>query len=145
MRLTTFTDYSIRVLIYLAVSTDEYSTIREIAEKYGVSKNHLMKVVQLLGQRGYVISQRGKKGGLRLKKPPAEIGIGALVRDMESDLALVECMGDDNQCIIKPSCEVQAVLSEALGAFFDVLDAYTLEDIVRGRRRAKLIKILDFN
>jgi len=145
MRLTTFTDYSFRVLVYLTVSGDEHSTIREIAERYGISRNHVMKVVQVLSQRGYVISQRGKNGGLRLNKPPAEISIGTLVREMENDLALVECLGDNNQCILQPSCELQGILSEALGAFFAVLDAYTLEDVLHGRRCAELVKILNVN
>lgn len=142
MRLTTYTDYSLRVLIYLAVSNDEHSTIREISESYGISRNHLMKVVQELSQRGYVTALRGKNGGLRLNKAAADISIGALVRDMENDLALAECLGENNQCILTPACLLKSVLSEALQAFFATLDAYTLEDILPGRKRADLVKIL---
>jgi Rrf2 family nitric oxide-sensitive transcriptional repressor len=142
MRLTSFTDYSIRVLIYLAVSGDEQATIREISQRYNLSRNHLMKVVQALSQKGYLIAVRGKNGGLRLKMSPAEINIGAVVREMENDLALAECMGDGNQCILTPACKLKSVLSEALGAFFEVLDAYTLEDIVSGRQQAELIALL---
>ena len=98
MRLTTFTDYSLRVLIYLAVSDDGQPTIREIAQRYDISRNHLMKVVQELSQKGYLIASRGKRGGLRLGIPPAEIKIGMLVRDMESDFALAECLGDKCHC-----------------------------------------------
>jgi Rrf2 family nitric oxide-sensitive transcriptional repressor len=142
MRLTTFTDYSLRVLIYLAVSNDEHPTIREISERYGISRNHLMKVVQELSQRGYVIALRGKNGGLRLNNAPADIGIGTLIREMENDLALAECLGENNQCILTPACQLKAVLAEALQAFFRTLDAYTLEDILPGRKRAELVKIL---
>lgn len=93
MRLTTFTDYSLRVLIYLAVKGEESATIAEIAQNYDISRNHLMKVVQELSQQGYLIALRGKNGGLRLKMSPAEINIGELVRAMENDLSLAECFG----------------------------------------------------
>lgn len=143
MRLTTFTDYSLRVLIYLAVNTEEQATIREIAQCYGISRNHLMKVAQELSQRGYVIAMRGKNGGLRLSMPPCEIKIGKVVREMEGDLALAECLGENNQCILSPACELQIMLSEALQAFFTTLDSYTLEDVIAGQQQAELIKILD--
>lgn len=143
MRLTSFTDYSLRVLIYLAVNGEAQVTIREIAQRYGISRNHLMKVVQDLSQKGYLNASRGKNGGLRLKMLPAEINIGALVRDMENDLALAECLGVNNHCILKPACRLKSVLREALDAFFQVLDAYTLEDILPGRNRAELARILD--
>lgn len=142
MRLTTFTDYALRVLIYLAVSDDRQPTIREIAERYDISRNHLMKVVQELSQKGYLIAARGKRGGLRLGMPPAEIKIGMLVRDMESDFALAECLGENGQCILDPGCRLRSVLTEALDAFIAALDAYTLQDIVSGRKRAKLLKVL---
>lgn len=143
MRLTTFTDYSLRVLIYLAVNGEESTTIREIAERYGISKNHLMKVVQDLSQRGYVTAVRGKNGGLRLNTPPAEIKIGTLVRHMERDLALAECLGENNQCILTPACGLKSILCEALESFFTTLDNYTLEDILPGKQKAELIQILD--
>lgn len=143
MRLTTFTDYSLRVLIYLAVRDGQHATIREIAETYGISRNHLMKVVQELSQKGYVAALRGKNGGLHLKKSPAEIRIGALVREMENDVALTECLGDNNQCILTPACGLKIVLADALQAFFATLDAYTLEDILPGQKRAELVKILN--
>tara|TARA_R110001592_G_C13192743_1_gene753255 strand:- start:6850 stop:7284 length:435 start_codon:yes stop_codon:yes gene_type:complete len=143
MRLTTFTDYSLRVLIYLAVRDGQHATIREIAEAYGISRNHLMKVVQELSQKGYVAALRGKNGGLQLKKSPADIRIGALVREMENDVALTECLGDNNQCILTPACGLKIVLADALQAFFATLDAYTLEDILPGQKRAELVKILN--
>jgi Rrf2 family nitric oxide-sensitive transcriptional repressor len=142
MRLTSFTDYSLRVLVYLAVSGEEQVTIREISQRYGVSRNHLMKVVQALSQKGYLIALRGKNGGLRLKISPAEINVGTLVREMENDLVLAECLGDNNQCILTPACKLKFVLSEALNAFFEVLDAYTLEDMLPEGKRTELISIL---
>lgn len=143
MRLTTFTDYSVRVLIYLAVSHDEQPTIRAIAERFGVSRNHLMKVVHELSKRGYVTALRGKNGGLRLNISPADIQIGKLIKELENDLALTECLGGNNQCILTPSCELKTILNEALQAFFATLDAYTLEDILCGQKRAELIEIIN--
>lgn len=143
MRLTTFTDYALRVLIYLAVNEESQPTIREIAQHYDISRNHLMKVVQELSQKGYLIASRGKNGGLRLGLPLADIKIGKLVRDMESDFALAECLGDHGHCVLTPVCELKPVFIEALDAFFQTLDAYTLQDIVAGRRRARLLKVLN--
>lgn len=143
MRLTTFTDYSLRVLIYLAVRDGQHATIREISEAYGISRNHLMKVVQELSQKGYVAAVRGKNGGLHLNKPPADIRIGVLVREMENDVALTECLGDNNQCILTPACGLKIVLADALEVFFARLDAYTLEDILPEQKRAQLVKILN--
>ena len=142
MRLTSFTDYSLRMLIYLAASGEESATIREISQRYGVSRNHLMKVGQALSQKGYLIALRGKNGGLRMKMSPAEINIGTLVREMENDMALAECLGENNQCILTPACRLKFVLLEALDAFFEVLDAYTLEDILPGRKQAELVSLL---
>ena len=142
MRLTTFTDYSLRVLIYLAVHDGQPATIREISEAYGISRNHLMKVVQELGQKGYIAALRGKNGGLQLKKLPADIRIGALVREMENDVALTECLGDNNQCVLTPACGLKIILSDALNDFFARLDTYTLEDILPMEKRAELVKIL---
>lgn len=143
MRLTSFTDYSIRVLIYLAVSHDEQPTIRAIAERFEISRNHLMKVVHELSKRGYITALRGKNGGLRLNIAPADIALGTLISELENDLALTECLGDNNLCILTPSCELKILLAEALGNFFATLDNYTLEDILRGRKRAELIEIIN--
>ncbi len=143
MRLTAFTDYSFRVLIYLAVSNDKHATIREIAQSYGISRNHLMKVVQELSNQGYVTALRGKNGGLRLNIPPAQIRIGELIRTMENGLELAECFGENNQCILTPSCELRRIFADALQAFFISLDAYTLEDVLPGQKRAELVKILN--
>ena len=141
MHLTRFTDYSLRVLIYLAVKGEQRSTITEIAERFEISRNHLMKVVQDLNHRGYITSIRGKNGGLLLKRAPETIPLGELVRDTERDLALVECFGDENECIITPACRLKPILAEALAAFLAVLDHYTLADLL-GPQRSGLIQLL---
>jgi Rrf2 family nitric oxide-sensitive transcriptional repressor len=143
MRLTSFTDYSLRVLIYLAIRGEQNTTIAQIAQDYDISRNHLMKVVQELSQKGYVTALRGKNGGLRLSRPAGQINIGALVRDMENDLAITECFGPRNQCLLSPACNLAGVFAEALEAFLAVLDGYSLEDVLpRGRGAAELVKIL---
>lgn len=130
MRLTRYTDYSLRVLVYLAVRPDGFGTIQSVADAYGISRNHLMKVVQELNRRGYIDTARGKGGGMRLRLPPEKINVGRVVRDMESDLALVECFGPDNRCVITPECRLKHVLSDAMSAFMGVLDEYTLADMI---------------
>ncbi|MGY4878529.1 Rrf2 family transcriptional regulator [Vreelandella aquamarina] len=132
MHLTRFTDYSIRVLLFLAVKDGERATINEIAETFSISRNHLMKVVQELNQKGYLAATRGKNGGLSLGRTPGSISIGALVRDTE-EMPLVECFRDDNACIITPSCRLKPILNEALDAFVAVLDNYTLADLLEDR------------
>lgn len=133
MHLTRFTDYSIRVLIFLAVKGEERSTINEIAETFDISRNHLMKVVQELSQKNYVTAIRGKNGGLLLTRDPGTIVLGKLVREMEPGMELVECFHSDNNCIITPSCQLRPILSEALSAFIEVLDRYTLADVLSDR------------
>ena len=134
MRLSSYSDYALRVLIYLAVQPDKLPTIAEIADRYGISKNHLMKVAHQLGIGGYVETVRGRGGGLRLGKAPEQISLGEVVRFTEQDLAIVECMGTANECLLTPSCALKGVLGEALRAFLAVLDDYTLADIVRQKR-----------
>lgn len=140
MQLTRYTDYSLRVLIYLAVDPDRRATIDEIATSYGISKAHVMKVVHELGLRGWVETVRGRGGGLQLAQPPERIGIGDVVRSTEGNLALVECFDSaTNACPIESACGLRAVLAEALGAFLSVLDGYTLADLVARRRRTLLV------
>ncbi|MGQ4880672.1 Rrf2 family transcriptional regulator [Billgrantia sp. LNSP4103-1] len=134
MHLTRYTDYALRVLIYLAVKGEERSTIHEIAESFGVSRNHLMKVVQDLSHRGYITTIRGKNGGLLLNRAPEEISLGGLVRDTEHELGLVECFRDNNDCVITPACRLKPIFNEALGAFLAVLDRYTLADMLSFRQ-----------
>lgn len=133
MHLTRYTDYAIRVLLYLAVKGEERTTINEIAETFSISRNHLMKIVQELNQKGYLTAIRGKSGGLLLGRRPETISLGALVRDTEHEMALVECFREDNTCVITPSCRLQPILAEALSAFLSVLDQYTLADLLLDR------------
>lgn len=134
MRLTTFTDYSLRVLMYLATDPERRATIAEIAEAFDVSENHLMKVVHYLGKAGWLRNVRGKGGGLELARPPADIRIGAVIRDCETQLP-AECFDrDTNRCAITGACRLRHVLSEATDGFYEVLDRYTLEDIAGNRR-----------
>jgi Rrf2 family transcriptional regulator, nitric oxide-sensitive transcriptional repressor len=141
MHLTRYTDYSLRVLIFLATKGEERSTIGEIAERFAISRNHLMKVVQDLNHKGYITAIRGKHGGLLLRRAPEDISLGRLVRDTERDLSLVECFGDDNTCVITPACRLKPILAEALEAFLGVLDRYTLADML-GPRRPALVQLL---
>ena len=129
MRLTRHTDYAVRMLIFLALRDEQPGTIREIANAYGISRNHLMKVAHELQLNGYLLTTRGKKGGLRLACPPENVVLGDLVRTMEPDLKIAECFGCDNQCVITPNCGLQPILQEALNHFLAVLDGYTLQDV----------------
>ncbi|MHA8045740.1 Rrf2 family transcriptional regulator [Roseomonas mucosa] len=135
MRLTRFTDYSLRTLMFLCLRDGENSSIAEIASAYAISEHHLTKVVHRLGQLGLVQTTRGRKGGLRLGRRPEEIGVGQVVRQTEEDLAIVECFGG-GCCPIAGVCELQRALAEALQAFLLVLDRYTLADLVRSRGAA---------
>jgi Rrf2 family nitric oxide-sensitive transcriptional repressor len=136
MRLTLYTDYSLRVLMYLGTKRDGTATISEIAECYEISKNHLMKVVQQLGQLGYIETLRGKGGGIRLALMPAEINIGEVVLNMEDDLALVQCFKDDEgACRIERACMLRHALQKAQAAFFEVLNRHTLASLLAPKRR----------
>src|SRR5689334_5978198 len=105
MQLTQYTDYGLRTLIALALNPREWQTVTTVSNAYGISRNHLVKVVAGLAERGYVETQRGKGGGMRLARAPAQIGIGAVVRDMEAELGIVECLeADGGQCAITPAC-----------------------------------------
>jgi Rrf2 family nitric oxide-sensitive transcriptional repressor len=134
MRLTTFSDYAFRVLIYLGSAPQSLATIADIAKAYGVSENHLMKVVHQLARLGYVETVRGKGGGMRLARPASEINVGEVLRATEDGFAIVECMGEDGgDCRIVRACALKGVLGEATAAFLKTLDAYTLADLVRPR------------
>ncbi len=132
MRLTIHTDYALRMLMLLAVEPDQLHTIEEIARRYDISRNHLMKVTQTLAQTGFVDSLRGRGGGLRLNHPPEKINLGAVVRATEDNLALVECFDPTrNNCVLSGVCGLRGPFDEALRAFLAVLDRYTLADLVR--------------
>ncbi|MNQ38215.1 HTH-type transcriptional repressor NsrR [compost metagenome] len=129
MRLTRYTDYAMRVLLYLAARPDRLCSISEIAGAYGISQNHLMKVVSDLVGAGYLDSVRGRSGGVRLARPPSEINIGAVVRHTEDGFDLVDC----GNCVIAPACGLTGALAQALSAFMKVLDGYTLENLTSRR------------
>jgi Rrf2 family nitric oxide-sensitive transcriptional repressor len=134
MRLTVYTDYALRLLMYVAVKEDGFATIAEIAERYDISRNHLMKVTHQLGLGGYLETVRGRFGGLRLARPAADINLGDVVRHTEQDMALVPCMSPaDAVCAIRPSCQLKRALDRATVAFLDVLDEYSLSDLVKPR------------
>ena len=136
VRLTVYTDYALRVLMFLALKEDRLATIAEIAESYDISKNHLMKVAHQLGVAGYVETVRGRGGGLRLAKPIEAIGLGEVVRYTEPDMAIVSCFEPvDAPCAIRPACVLRRALKKAREAFVEVLDGYTLEDLVQPRAR----------
>ena len=135
VRLTLYTDYSLRVLIFLgARSVDERSTVQEISNSFNISKNHLTKVVHELGKAGYIETIRGRGGGIRLKIRPEHINVGSVVRQTEDDFQLVECFNQNsNQCVLAPACRLKGVLQEALQAYFSVLDRYTIEDFIENK------------
>ena len=140
MKLTRFTDYSLRVLMYLGLQQNGRVTIKEISESYEISRNHLMKVVSMLTRMGYLDARRGPGGGIALARPAIEINLADVVVDMEDDLNLVECFCDGGQCIITPVCELKQVLILSLNAYIDTLKKYTLADLLEPRD--KLSKIL---
>ncbi|MGH6684416.1 MAG: Rrf2 family transcriptional regulator [Pseudolabrys sp.] len=134
MRLTVHTDYALRLLMYLALKRDGYATISEIASRYGISKNHLMKVAYRLGTAGYIDTVRGRSGGLRLARPAEAISLGNIVRETEPDMALVPCFKPvEADCAILPSCALRSALGRATAAFLRVLDEYSLGDLVKQR------------
>jgi Rrf2 family nitric oxide-sensitive transcriptional repressor len=142
MHITRYTDYSLRVLIYLAQQGDRLTTIQEIADSYDISKNHLMKVVHQLNKKGYIETVRGKKGGMRLHMEPESINVGVLVRETEHDLSIVECYSDKNACKITPVCGLKPMFGEALHAFLAVLDKYTLKDVMKDQYKPQLLRLL---
>lgn len=135
MRLTLYTDYSLRVLLYLGANDpEELSTIQNISDSYGISKNHLMKVTHELGKMGYIETVRGRGGGIRLAVVPEEINIGQLVRKTEEDFYLVECFNPESVgCIISPVCSLKGALNKALHAYIAVLDSYHLSDFLTSK------------
>jgi len=136
VRLTLYTDYSLRVLLFLgAKEPDALSTIKEISDAYGISKNHLMKVSHELGKMGYVETIRGRGGGIRLAKRPEEIGIGEVVRQTEEDFYLVDCFNPESiGCVISPVCNLKGALNKALHAYITVLDEYKLSDFLHNKQ-----------
>jgi Rrf2 family nitric oxide-sensitive transcriptional repressor len=134
MRLTNFSDYALRVLMYAAARDDRLITIDETAKVYGISRAHLMKVVNQLTRAGFLKAVRGRSGGLILAKHPTKIRLGHVLKATEADFALVECFSPDNQCVITPRCRLRGAFGEALHAFLASLDRYTLADVLLSPR-----------
>jgi Rrf2 family transcriptional regulator, nitric oxide-sensitive transcriptional repressor len=144
MKLTRFTDYSLRVLIYLAAEPGRRATIAEIASRFDISENHLTKVVHFLGKAGWLVNVRGKGGGLELAQAPDTIRLGAVVRETEGPAVPAECFeAGGGSCVIGRVCGLRGVLGEAVAAFDAVLDSYTLADLVRQPRALSRVLFID--
>lgn len=130
MKLTLYTDYALRMLIFLAVHDGRPATVSDVAKAYGLSRNHLLKVALNLGRLGYVRTARGRSGGISLAVPPEDINLGKVLRAMEDGFALVECLGPGGGgCIISPACRLKGIVSKAVEAFLAVFDTHTLADL----------------
>ncbi|MDG1707496.1 MAG: Rrf2 family transcriptional regulator [Emcibacteraceae bacterium] len=141
MRLTSFTDYSVRVLTYAAMKKGELASIREVSEVYGISSNHLMKVIHHLGKGDYLETIRGKNGGFRLAREPKDIKIGDLIRYTEDDLALIASGSNKGSSTTKlDEFNFGSIVNEALESFMVSMDDYTLEDLVKGQ---SIVNFLD--
>lgn len=130
MRLTTFTDYALRLMLVLASRTDALVTISEVSQAFGISEAHLMKVTHTLGKTGWVETVRGRNGGMRLAADPRKLRLGEVVQRLESDFALVECLGEGNQCVLTGGCGLEQAMVLARQAFLGELDRYTLAQLV---------------
>lgn len=142
MRLTQHTDYSLRVLMYLALEPERLATIQEVSNRHEISKNHLMKVVQRLAHGEFITSVRGQGGGMKLQRDAADISIGQVVRFMEPDFSIVECFREDNSCVITPACKLKAMFAAAADQFLGHLNQYTLADLIEGDTKGELIHLL---
>ncbi len=130
MRLTTMTDYAMRLLMYLGNHPERLCTISEITEFHDISQSHLMKVTNRLSRHGWIETIRGKNGGMRLAHEPSAIKLGEVIRDMENDMDLVECLGDNQTCTLIGNCALPRILSEALSRFMDHLNKHSLQDLI---------------
>jgi len=134
MQLDKFTDYALRVLMMLAVRAPARVPTSQIAAIYGLSENHLSKVATQLAREGFVVSERGRGGGLTLGRPADQINVGAVVRAMKRDAPVVECFGSDKSCLILPACGLRTPLAQAQEAFFATLEGYTLADVTQAKQ-----------
>lgn len=142
MKLSLFSDYSLRTLMYAALADDRFQ-LDAVTAAYGISRNHLAKVVHHLGKLGYLDTQRGRGGGIRLARAAEDIRIGKLIRETENQTILVECFdAATNTCPLNGSCRLKGLLTEALSAFYASLDRYTLRDLVSGPHRARMSRVL---
>jgi len=134
MKLTYQTDYALRMLVYLAVNRGRPSRVADVADSYGLSRNHLLKVALRLGRLGYLTNVRGRSGGIALARKPEDINLGDVVRQIEDDFGLVECMrAEGGVCAISPACRLKAIVRKAVEAFLSVFDDHTLADIAGNR------------
>ena len=141
MHLTQYTDFALRTLIALAVSPGERSTVSQVSAAYRISRHHLVKVAGRLAELGYIETMRGKGGGMRLARRPQRISIGGVVRDMEAELGVVECLtAGGGSCVIAPACRLKSMLHDATNRFLAELDQYTLADVLKSR--APLARLL---
>ncbi len=140
MRLKSYTDYCLRVLIFVAARPDQRATIAEIARSYGISENHLVKVVHFLGKAGFLENVRGRGGGLQLALAASKINVGTVVRSAEGPALPAACFDSSApKCSIAPACRLRGVLRDAVEAFYAVLDRYTLADLVADRAQLRAI------
>lgn len=140
MRLNQGTDYALRILLYLGLIGGRLATIDEIAGAYGISRDHVMKVVYRLGVLGFIETVRGRGGGMRLARAPQQIGVGEVVRAIEPGFNLVECFRpEESECRIQGRCQLEGILHEARAAFLEVLDRYTVEDLLVSRRTLRAL------
>ena len=141
MQLTQYTDYSFRVLIYLAEKPEGLTTVSEIAKFHSISRNHLVKVIHNLATKGFISTTRGRNGGMTLSRPPSMINLGDVVRKTEPNLYIAECFNTENNCcVITPTCDLKSIFYEAQIGFLQVLDKYTLADaVLRDKQTKKII------
>ncbi len=134
MQLTLFTDYALRTLVFLALQPEQHlSTITEVADRFSISRNHVVKIVHQLGMKGYIETIRGKHGGIRLARASADINLGDLIADMENMSCLMDCQREG--CRLSPGCRFQSIMRKAMRAFMAVLAEFTLADLVRDEER----------
>jgi len=144
MELSRFSDYSLRVLMYTAAREHEKVTLGELAAVYRISQHHLVKIVHYLGKLGYLQNRRGRSGGIRLGQPPEQIRIGDVIRHTETHFNLAECFNPTtNMCRLSPGCRLKGVFQEAKQAFLDVLDHYTLDDLLKNGE--PILRLLSVN
>ena len=144
MRLTLQTDYALRMLMYLAVRQGRPCRVTDVALDYGISHNHLLKVARRLGRLGYLTTLRGRAGGIALARRPEDVNLGEVIRCMEDDFALTECMRrDGGLCAISPACRLKRIARNALEAFLGVFDGFTLADIAGNR--SELVALLELS
>jgi Rrf2 family transcriptional regulator, nitric oxide-sensitive transcriptional repressor len=142
MRLTLHTDYALRALIRIAIADGKLITINEIAHCFDISKQHLMKVVNDLGRKGYLDTVRGRGGGIRLRRRPRDINIGQVVRDTE-EINVIDCLGRRGYCPIQDVWVLRGVFGDAIEALLAVLDAYTLADLIKQQRAVSSLLLID--